>query len=53
MSKSLTTTEHPNRNRYVVPHRNRRAPMLAKIEIVATLPPMHPGEMLREEYLKR
>ena len=26
--------------------------MPANIEIVATLPPMHPGEMLREEYLK-
>jgi addiction module HigA family antidote len=26
--------------------------MFADIEIVATLPPMHPGEMLREEYLK-
>jgi addiction module HigA family antidote len=26
--------------------------MAAKGEIVATLPPMHPGEMLREEFLK-
>lgn len=26
--------------------------MSANIEIVAILPPMHPGEMLREEYLK-
>jgi addiction module HigA family antidote len=26
--------------------------MPANIQIVATLPPMHPGEMLREEYLK-
>ncbi len=26
--------------------------MPANTEIVATLPPMHPGEMLREEYLK-
>ncbi|MFC5420011.1 HigA family addiction module antitoxin [Bosea eneae] len=26
--------------------------MAAEIEIVATLPPMHPGEMLREEFLK-
>jgi addiction module HigA family antidote len=26
--------------------------MAADMEIVATLPPMHPGEMLREEFLK-
>jgi antitoxin HigA-1 len=26
--------------------------MPVDIEIVATLPPMHPGEMLREEFLK-
>lgn len=26
--------------------------MAAEVEIVATLPPMHPGEMLREEFLK-
>lgn len=26
--------------------------MAAEMEIVATLPPMHPGEMLREEFLK-
>ncbi|WP_158813504.1 HigA family addiction module antitoxin [Methylocapsa sp. S129] len=26
--------------------------MPENVEIVATLPPMHPGEMLREEYLK-
>jgi addiction module HigA family antidote len=33
-------------------HCLRRAIVPANIEIVATLPPMHPGEMLREEYLK-
>lgn len=26
--------------------------MAAETEIIATLPPMHPGEMLREEFLK-
>lgn len=26
--------------------------MAAEMKIVATLPPMHPGEMLREEFLK-
>jgi addiction module HigA family antidote len=26
--------------------------MEAEAEVVATLPPMHPGEMLREEFLK-
>jgi addiction module HigA family antidote len=26
--------------------------MAKDLEIVATLPPMHPGEMLREEFLK-
>lgn len=26
--------------------------MTDKLEIVATLPPMHPGEMLREEFLE-
>lgn len=26
--------------------------MASEVEIVATLPPMHPGEMLREEFLK-
>lgn len=26
--------------------------MAAETEIIATLPPLHPGEMLREEFLK-
>lgn len=26
--------------------------MAAEVEIAATLPPMHPGEMLREEFLR-
>ncbi|MBI1868495.1 MAG: HigA family addiction module antidote protein [Methylocystis sp.] len=26
--------------------------MTDKVEIIATLPPMHPGEMLREEFLE-
>jgi antitoxin HigA-1 len=30
----------------------RETKMAKDLEIVATLPPMHPGEMLREEFLK-
>jgi antitoxin HigA-1 len=51
-----------NRNFYVILHGKTAqeekgampatVPMPANTEIVATLPPMHPGELLREEYLK-